>query len=305
MPINESDITDELAKGGPALGSFLKSVGLAVAESQAELDKNLAETAKKLSETQIDVIAVFEQEIGNDGLMKEGKVHMQKLPLINYLMPTAYQYTRVYLEANMQVSEFSGEKGLHVKAKAKSFGVSVSGSYGLTGGRISGGMSYGSSKSSVDVNRTTDTDAAAGDLHMESTLEPRGDIELPRPFIIQKGPRLKVQILSKTDISGTTPSGGGTAPVVGRKVSIKAILTDNNGAALTGKALQVSVDNPNVNYTTPSASGLTTDATTGEVLLDLEYQWGELPDGEAAPQPIQTSLRVWFGLVTETIAVSI
>ena len=58
---SEADITDELEKGGPALGAFLKAVGLAVADSQKALDATFRETAKMLSEQQIDVIAVFEQ----------------------------------------------------------------------------------------------------------------------------------------------------------------------------------------------------------------------------------------------------
>lgn len=56
---SESDVTDELEKGGPALGAFLKATGLAVAGSQEELDETFRETAKLLSEAEVEVIAVF------------------------------------------------------------------------------------------------------------------------------------------------------------------------------------------------------------------------------------------------------
>ncbi len=44
-----ADVTDEVEKLGPAFGSFVKSVGLAVAEAQTALDKTLVDTAKALS----------------------------------------------------------------------------------------------------------------------------------------------------------------------------------------------------------------------------------------------------------------
>jgi hypothetical protein len=130
-----ADVTDELEKGGPAFGAFVKAVGLAVADAQQKLDETLVTTAKALSETQIDVIAVFEQQLDDDGQMDKGIIHMQKLPLINYLMPTAYKWSRVYLEADMKVKEFNGANGFNIKGKSNSFSVGASANYGvLTGG---------------------------------------------------------------------------------------------------------------------------------------------------------------------------
>jgi hypothetical protein len=133
--LTQSDITDELEKSGPAFGSFVKSIGLAVAEAQQKLDETLVNTAKALSDTQIDVIAVFEQQINDeDGSMSEGIPHVQKLPLVNYLMPTAYQWSRVYLESDMNVSEFSAANGFNIQGKSQNFQAGVSGSYGMFGG---------------------------------------------------------------------------------------------------------------------------------------------------------------------------
>ena len=114
----ESNVTDELSGGGVAFGEFAKSVGLAVAAAQAALDKTLVETAKALSETEINTVAIFEQQIkDDDGTMDKGVVHIQKLPLTNYLMPTAYQWSRVYLEADMNVQEFNSRSGFNIQQK--------------------------------------------------------------------------------------------------------------------------------------------------------------------------------------------
>ena len=129
----ESDITGELSGGGVAFGEFTKSVGLAVAAAQAALDKTLVTTAKALSETEINTVAVFEQHINDDdGKMDKGEVHIQKLPLTNYLMPTAYQWSRVYLEADMNVQEFNSRSGFNIQQKSFSANARIKGHVGFS-----------------------------------------------------------------------------------------------------------------------------------------------------------------------------
>ncbi|MCA9903347.1 MAG: hypothetical protein KC547_05780, partial [Anaerolineae bacterium] len=173
----DSDVTDEMTAGGPAFGAFVKSVGLAVAEAQKELDKSLVATAKELSDTQIDVIAIFEQVINDEGEMTQGNVIKQKLPLINYLMPTAYQWSRVYLEADMTVSEFNSANGFNIKKTKLGIDASAGFEFGLGGIGVSGSNTNSFDYSNTNTSTATSVDKAAGSMHMEATLEPRSDIE--------------------------------------------------------------------------------------------------------------------------------
>ncbi len=187
-PAGESNVTDELSGGGVAFGEFVKSVGLAVAAAQAELDKTLVTTAKALSETSINTVAVFEQQIkDDDGTMDKGVVHIQSLPLTNYLMPTAYQWSRVYLEADMNVQEFNSRSGFNIQQKAFSADARISGQAGILGASASGtaGMSYSNTGTNVDTSYGQDV--AAGKLHMEATLEPRPDVQLPTALRAAEG----------------------------------------------------------------------------------------------------------------------
>src|SRR5262249_9811381 len=111
---------------------------LAVAEAQTALDKTLVDTAKALSETEINVIAVYEQEITDDGVMGKGNPITQKLPLVNYLMPTAYQWSRVYLEADMNVSQFNSVTGFHIQSSSFDLNANASASFGAKGFNASG-----------------------------------------------------------------------------------------------------------------------------------------------------------------------
>jgi hypothetical protein len=294
---NESDITNELGGGGVAFGDFTKSVGMAVAAAQAALDKTLVETAKALSETEINTVAVFEQKINDDtGEMEKGEVHIQKLPLTNYLMPTAYQWSRVFLEADMSVQEFNSRTGFQIQQSHFNADARVSGSYGFTGFGVKGsaGMNYGTNSTGTDLAYGQDT--AAGRLHMEATLEPRGDVELPRPFVLQKGPRMQLQVGSKEEILGPKV-GDAPAPVIGQKVKITAVLQKTDGSAMSAnKPLSLNIADSSLNYT---ASGKT-DAE-GKMEIEIKRQ-GAAYDPAV---PIQTMVRVAFGLVSASVGITL
>jgi hypothetical protein len=294
-----ADVTDELEKGGPAFGAFVKAVGLAVADAQQKLDETLVTTAKALSQTQIDVIAIFEQQLkDSDGTMDQGIVHIQKLPLINYLMPTAYQWSRVYLEADMKVKEFNGANGFNIKGKSNSFSVGASANYGvLTGGfGASGSINYRQSSFDYQGGTSFAQDEAAGSLHMEATLEPRADIQLPKPFILQKGPRLKVTADTRQDILDT-----GTPPkVIGRKITLTAELRDKANNLLGGKLLECRISEPLLNYTKTPSDGKT-DAN-GQLKIEIKRE-GAAFDEKQPPQAV--IVNVWFGLVNEQVVINI
>jgi hypothetical protein len=300
--LSSADITDELDKAGPAFGAFVKGIGLAVAEAQQKLDETLVNTAKALSDTQIDVIAVFEQQINDeDGSMSAGVPHVQKLPLVNYLMPTAYQWSRVYLESDMKVSEFSASNGFNIQGKSQNFQAGVSGSYGMFGGSIKGSVSYGLNAYDAAGNTASAQDSAAGNMHMEATLEPRGDIKLPQPFITQKGPSLKVTVDTveaiETDVPGAN-GGAATKQRTGTKATLTATLLKSNGDPHSGKQLEISVSQPTVTYAMTNGGKTGNDGT---VKITLTREGAAFVDGQA----LQTIARLWFGLVVQTVPVNL
>jgi hypothetical protein len=292
-----SDVTDEMDKGGPAFGSFVKAVGLAVADAQSKLDADLVETAKALSETTIDVIAVFEEQIDNDGNMTAGVPHVEKLPLINYLMPTAYAWSRVYLQADMQVSEFNAANGFNIQGRSSSFSAGASVGYGIIGGfGASGSTRYSSSSFQYGGESSVSVDTAAGQLHMEATLEPRPDIQLPKPLILQKGPRLKVTAGARSDIMGTA-----TPPVaIGRKMTLSVELFDQANNALAAKEIAFKISEPLLNYSVAPSNGQTD--SNGQLTIELRREGAAF---DATKPPENVFVNVWLGLVHEQVSVSI
>jgi hypothetical protein len=300
---SESNVNDEAEGTAVAFGAFVKNIGMAVAAAQEELDKTLRETAKQLSETKIEVVHTFEQELDDDGhLTNNGSAKMQALPLINYLMPTAYQWSRVYLEADMKVQEFNSKSGFDIMSKSSSGGLRLGGGFGLGGFSANGGFGFGSSSSQTSVQNGYSMDNAAGSMHMEATLEPRSDIELPKPIILQKGPTLTVATTSVADILGTKPPATDTdpdpkAPVVGKEATLKVTVKKADGSANASKLVEYSVDQAKINHSAPA--GLSTSAA-GEVTIKLRRE-GAAYDANT-PMPVQ--VIVWLGMVSKTITVN-
>jgi hypothetical protein len=294
----EADITDEAEKAGPAFGNFVEKVGLAVANAQAALDKNMVDTALKLSDTQIDVIAIFEQELNDDGTMKQGNVIKQKLPLINFLMPTAYQWSRVFLQADMQVSEFNAANGFNIKGTSFTAGTSASvstGLAGLFGSGIKGSFDTRLSTFNQSAEASVSQDRAAGQMHMEATLEPRGDVQLPRPFILQKGPQMKLSVASLVDTPAAPANGNVPATAGRREITLQVDLTKANGDANTGKKIEFRLSQPLLGFSTTPADGRTDNAGKLTITISRDGANSDLT------KPMPVNLRVWLGLVNETL----
>ncbi|WP_432187373.1 hypothetical protein [Streptomyces sp. Tue6028] len=289
----ESDVTDELAKGGPALGSFVEAVGLAVAKAQSELDKSLVKTAQALSEQKIRVISIYEQVLNDDGVMTQGNALESELPLINFLMPTAYAWKRVYLEADMSVSEFNGKNGLNIQSSSLYAYAAANANFGLFNvtGSVSGGFGY--SNTNLNVGSTVSRDTAAGSLHLEATLEPRADVQLPRPFVIQKGPRLVLSSGTVTDIAGKDPDN--RPVVIGRQTTLTVECRRPDGSANSGRTLSIRVDPAGLAYELSS----TTTGADGRITVTLK-RTGALYDNGAPP--VDATIRVSLGLVSESMS---
>ena len=295
-----SDVTDELERGGPAFGSFVRAVGKAVADAQTRLDETLIETAEALSRAQVNVVAVFEQHLNDDGTMRQGNPIMQKLPLINFLTPTAYHWTRVVFEADMTVREFNARNGFNIQSSSSSFGAGAAGGAVAGLGGVFAGFGAGFAAGVSDAQRagttTASTDTAAGKLHMEATLEPRADVELPRPFIIQKGPTLRVTAGNVEAINSTT-----TPPAqIGRKVTLIAELRKTDNSPSPGQTLSVRASNPLLSTSTAGGS-MQTDAN-GRLALEIRRE-GNAFDPNRPPEPVVVTVSL--NLINEQVAITL
>jgi hypothetical protein len=297
----ESDITQELLAGGPALGSFVKAVGLAVAESQTKLDETFIKTAQALSNQQIDVIAVFEQEIDDNGQMTAGKAHVQKLPAVNFLAVPSHQFTRVHMQAEMKVSEFNSANGMNIRGGSTSFKMGAKGSVNQPW-NASAEIGFSTNSYNHAANMSASRDEAAGSLQLDATIEARPEIFLPKPLLVQKGPRLKVIAGARKELKN------GDGKPVGREVEVILELRGHGNNPLTGKRIEYKVGDSRVNYTVTPNDGVTAGSGNGDGVAEgtlklVLRREGAMFDPAKPPEPVP--VNVWFGLVSESIALEL
>lgn len=291
-----SDVTDEAKETAVAFGELVKNIGLAVAATQAELDKTLVATAEALSKTRIDVVHTFEQQLDDEGQLKSGgEAKIQSLPLTNFIPMTSYMCSRVYIEGDMKVQEFNSKTGFDIMSKSSSGGLRLGGGFGLGGFSANGGFGYGSSSNQTSVQNGYSMDNAAGSIRMEATIEPRTDIELPKPLILQKGPVMTATVTGVEEIKEPNPPANTTPNTIGKKATILVTVKKANNEANSGKTLQYSVDQPNVTHK-PLVS-LTTD-NNGQISLEVTRQ------GAAYNPltPVQVNVNVWLGFVSQSVS---
>lgn len=301
----QADVTDELEKGGPAFGSFLRSVGMAVAETQAALDKGLAETAKMLSSTTLEIPAAFVQELDDQGQVKEQEKDsegnlpgalMQKLPLIAIMPPTAYAFRQVHLTADMDVSEFNTANGFNIKKNHVGWDLNAEASYGLFGGfNASADTQLKTTFDNDSERRFTSEDKAAGKLHMEATLEPRHDITIPKPVLIQKGPKLRLNVVKREEFDAAGVKATDPKLVAKRVVTINAKLVKQNGDPLVGD-LDVTCD---AGFVCDTGAGTTASDGTLEIKVE---RTGLTPESN---NPVSTVVRGRMKLVTAEVVINL
>jgi hypothetical protein len=294
----EAAITDELGRGGPAFGTFIRAVGLAVADTQAALDKILVQTAKELAEAKVDTVALFAQELNDDGQMENATPVIQTLPLISFVHPTAYQFTQVHLSADMEVSEFNTANGLNIKKSSTDVDVKANASYGFGGLSAGGSVDVGVKSSDESERKSGSERKSAGRLHMEATLEPRPDFALPQPFIVQKGPKLRVVIGERRQFDASNTPTDDPKAAVKREVDLLATLTPKQGGTASGKPLDVLCDASAVSLTISNQG-----KTDGNGNLTITLVRSGLTAETSAP--VTANVRVGMNLVSASVPVSI
>ena len=295
----QASVTDELEHGGPAFGSFLRSVGLAVADTQGALDATLVSTAKALSEAKVQTVAMFTQELKEDGTFDKATPVMQELPLISFVQPTAYQFTQVHLTADMEVSEFNTANGFNIKKDHSDFGADLKASYSMFGG-FGGSLdaSYHNSSDETQERKSSSERKSAGKLHMEATLEPRPAFALPQPLIVQKGPKLGLLVTDRKQLDKDGAETTDPALVTQRTVTAVATLLDKDGKPMAAKSLDVACDNGNVGIVVADGGKTGTDGT---LTITLK-RTGLTPENTAA---VTAQLRVSMNLVNASVPVSV
>ncbi|GMU83357.1 MAG: hypothetical protein AMXMBFR47_32270 [Planctomycetota bacterium] len=307
-----AELTNEVAASGQALAAFMGELGESVAKGQSLLDRNTGQVAADLSKVLVKIPAVIQEKFDDDGNPTSVNIVNNEVPMSTIILPVAYQFSRVFFQADLNLSELDEKKGIRLVKNAAALrgeGKVNADITALATGTLPGitaGASVSASQS--DQNRTTksSTDQAVAVLHFEATLEPRREVQVPTPTRLRIAPRVTVAVtkLTLTPMTASVPAAGGAGAVAyapeKRVAEVSIMVFRADGTDVTGAALakiQYSADATDLVITKGAAL-----AGTSIVLTITRTQGGEQ---DPLPPRAPTMLRVTLGSITEQISLSI
>jgi hypothetical protein len=279
--LKDANVTGELETAGVAFGELIRQLGGAVADTSRKLNETSAKTATALANTLVDVIAVQETIYEEDGSILESKVHTRKLPLINFLDPSFYEWREVRVQGIFAATEVTtAASSTNLNAKMSS-DASVSFLRLVLAHKDSGSLEVGRSDSSVD--------RSVGNVRINARLRPKPDIGVPKPRQAVRGPRLAIlpgQVQDVTD----------NGKLVARACAVIVEYHRRDGTPIDGKTIAIETDGVSWKLT----GGAQTDAD-GQLALELRREFlGEEP--ETAPVDVVVTARV--GLVNTNVTIT-
>lgn len=199
-----ADVNDATKKAGLSFGKLIETTGLAVADSQRQLNDVGAASTSALAAQLVDVIAAQVNAFDDDGNLDATgtKTLTQKLPLVNFIDPVFYEWAQVRLQGMFFASEFEGS----TESSSSSVGASASTSntgIGFLLGAGSNRFSFSARGSASDVD--TSVEQSFGHIRASALLQPKTDIGVPKPRQLIDAPSLAVQV--GPDVDDATEPG--------------------------------------------------------------------------------------------------
>lgn len=285
LAVQNAAVSDEIATAGIGLGQLIERTGAAIAATQNQLNETGATTATALAETLVDLIAVEEKIYHDDGSLDTVQTHMRQLPLINFIDPVFYQWTNVRLQGRFVANEFASATSAESYTHTRQEGYGQAGLFLILGG---GYNNYQYSSDQITSTTESTRDISMGQMRMNTLLEPRKDVGVPKPNQAIQGPRLTlIQGEIQDEIDGSV--------MTARTMAMIVQYNRRDGSAISGKS--ISIETNGVSWSYPGTSVTDADGQV-EVVMRREFL-GE--DADTTPAEFIVSARI--GLVQNNMTV--
>jgi len=228
-----ADVNDATKQAGLAFGKLIETTGLAVADSQRQLNDVGAASTTALAAQLVDVIAAQVNAFDDDGNLDAtgSETITQKLPLINFIDPVFYEWAQVRLQGLFFASEFDASTETSTSSVSTTASASNSG-IGFLLGAGKNSFTFGVRGSSSDVDTTVES--SFGHIRASALLQPKTDIGVPKPRQLIDAPSLAVIV--GPDVDDVTEPG-----VRRKKATIQCNKRDGSPQE-AGKALPLSIE---------------------------------------------------------------
>lgn len=304
----DPDVNNATKKAGRSFAKLIETTGLAIAESQRQLnDVGAASTLALASkDAMVDVIAAQVNVYDDQGnLMAPGATDpstpsttgtlTQKLPLINFIDPVFYEWAQVRLQGLFFASEFAASTETSSTAVSASTSLRNTG-VGIIFGVGSNKSTFGVSGSRSDVD--SEREVSFGHIRASALLQPKTDIGVPKPRQLIDAPSLGVRV--GPDVDDTTEPGTRR-----KSISVLWFKKDGTKQARDKRAPSIEVTGALWEFATPAA-GFTKGQTDdqGEVQLLLKRVLPVLAGATVADSTaVDVTVTVRLGIVSSVSVV--
>lgn len=297
VPGFSTNAGQSMERAGTSFGELIKGVGKAVADTQRSLAESSARTTEALASTTVNIIAVRSVTYDDNGTISGTQSFVRKLPLIDFVDPTFYQWTQVRLQGQFFIQELASTTSAEAKRYEGRDNSEQHGLFVFFGG---GQNKIGSTSTTTTVDTQVDQAQAFARVRMFAQLNPRTDVGVPRPTLAVRGP--SVQIIQGEIADLPTP---GANPLTARTMELLIQLRKPDGTAIAGKSVSVETDGIPWEF----SAGDTSDAS-GNIPITLTRSFLPVPAGAPAgtvqdTAATETVVTVWLGLVSNSVTVAI
>src|ERR1700719_493329 len=119
--------TRQLAEGGPVFGDVLRSIALAVADTQTALDSTSLDSLKTLASQKAVIPIEIIQNLTDEGKPDTVEIKTASVPLTSIVTPSMLQVDQMTLRMDMRVRSFDATTGIKFNKNIASAGASYSG----------------------------------------------------------------------------------------------------------------------------------------------------------------------------------
>ncbi|HSS21103.1 MAG TPA: hypothetical protein VLL54_13600 [Pyrinomonadaceae bacterium] len=288
-----ADVSKKMLGLAPSFGTVLLSIGTGVAESQSQLDKGLVETAKHLSETNIDVITEVIQVLDDDGLpdVAQSTLTKSNVALINFVSPTVHEWKHVALSMDLSVGAMDNESGMSFNQTQIKSGGSGYYVWGF-GGWFN--ADYQQSSQAGFTRTEQESNWASGQMRLDAMLGPRATTKFPIPAEVTLGPSIN---FSQGSIQETKTNN----VVTGRALEVLISVRKADGSVNPTVPLDADTDVFAFSWISDSTFGGSTTNSQGQAKLKVTR---DIPSPSFG-RPAKVKLTVRLGSIVKELEVII
>lgn len=297
----DANVNDESEGAGVAFGELMKSVGLAVAETQMQLNLTAADMANLLSNTPVDVIIAEEEVFDDQGIRVGATSYKSTLPLINFVDPVFYEWPNVRLQGVFVAEEFTAASATNITQVSATLGASAGGAgkkFAIR--RKAPTIRVDVGASNTNITSQFASDRSYGRMRMNAMLTPRNDVVIPKPKVVTVGPRLEFfQVAIETNSAAPER----TAQLIVQYSKLDQVTNERVG--IKDKTISMETGGVDFKFRKSDFTPLTGDPKTdieGKLYVELKRTFSTQVDANAAPSmPVTVSARIGFVTASTTV----